>query len=660
MFRHAAHFAAKPPSRGCNKTANATAEWFGCHYNLRMARITVTTVLVAAATTTMWYPVKADPESDGAPQPRTVPADVDRSPIAVAVSPDGRSAVTANHTALSVALIDLQRMRAVTEHACGRGPWDVVWIDEETILVSLLHDDAIAVLAVKDDKLSTAAVIPVGDEPRGIAIAPPPPNPAGTSEPANADRPHRRAYVALSGVDQVAVVDLNSRRVTHRIAVGGHPRTLAVAPNGRWLATCCSTPGELFVHDTATNALLSRRSIFDGGFNLGVPAISADSAECFVPSAIDRTFPVSADNIERGWVIDNRISRLPLPDGEYWKQKQIGLDVRGNAVGDAHAAALSPDGKWLAVTCGGSHELLIFDAARIVWPVADAGDFLPPELQQEDGRFRRLELGGRPLGITFLNQTRAVIANYLANALQIVDVADAKLTATIPLGGSPEPSLARRGEAIFYDADRSLNSWFSCHTCHPDGHTSAKTFDTLNDGNYDTYKLAPSLRGVTHTAPWTWHGWQNSLPAATRKSLSDTMSTEKPITDDDVRALVAFLAILDHPPSPHRAPTGGLTADADRGRTLFEGKAGCFTCHRGAHFTSAATFKVGLESRRYFYSEFNPPSLRGLHARRRFLHDGRADTLREVLTRHHQPDRLAGEPLHAEELANLIAYLMSL
>jgi hypothetical protein len=37
-----------------------------------MARITVTTVLVAAATTTMWYPVKADPESDGAPQPRTV------------------------------------------------------------------------------------------------------------------------------------------------------------------------------------------------------------------------------------------------------------------------------------------------------------------------------------------------------------------------------------------------------------------------------------------------------------------------------------------------------------------------------------------------------------------------------------------------------------
>lgn len=54
------------------------------------------------------------------------------------------------------------------------------------------------------------------------------------------------------------------------------------------------------------------------------------------------------------------------------------------------------------------------------------------------------------------------------------------------------------------------------------------------------------------------------------------------------------------------------------------------------------------------------PAIAGGHNRRRFLHDGRATTLESVLTRHHHPEKLAGEKLSADELRDLIANLKSL
>lgn len=576
----------------------------------------------------------------------------DRSPAAVAVNAAGDITATANHTANAISFVDLKAGRVLCEHRAGNGPSDIAWVDSTTVLISLLHDDAVALVRFdrKTASAKTLATIAVGDEPRGLAVAP-----ARDKSTSSAT-----AYVALTGEDRVAVVDLKSRTVSRRIPVGGEPRTLAVSPNGRWLVTCCSVPGEVFVHDAATYRRLSKWSIFDEAFHLGRPVILPDSSAVVIPHPINRTFPIHSQNVEKGWAIDNRLTRLPLPGGKYWQQKQLGLDTRGRAAGDANAVAISPDRRWLAVACGGSHELLILDRRRFKWPVADPGDFIPVELRDKPGILRHVKLGGRPVCVRFVDDRRAVVANYLSNSLQVIDVVAGKLERTISLGGPKSPSLARRGEAMFYDADRSLDSWFSCHTCHTDGHTCGQTFDTVNDGNYDTYKLVPTLRGVTKTGPWTWHGWQKSLPAALKKSFRTTLSSQRKTTDEDVRALLAYFKSLEHPRSPFRTSKGKLTAPAKRGRSLFRGKAGCATCHAGDNFTSAETYKVGLESSRYFFRSFNPPSLRGLHARRRFLHDGRAATLKEVLTRHHRPEKLAGEKLSERELRDLIAYLKSL
>src|SRR5437763_7212612 len=156
---------------------------------------------------------------------------------------------------------------------------------------------------------------------------------------------------------------------------------------------------------------------------------------------------------------------------------------------------------------------------RLPWRSGSSRDLIAAELLNDDGRYRRVPLGGRPTELAFAPDRKTLyVANYLADAIQVVDAEAARLVRTIPLGGPAEPSLARRGEILFHDAERSFNQWYSCNTCHSDGHTNGLDFDTLNDGRQDlsalhqrSRKKVPTLRRVALTGPWTWHGWQTSL-----------------------------------------------------------------------------------------------------------------------------------------------------
>jgi cytochrome c peroxidase len=269
-------------------------------------------------------------------------------------------------------------------------------------------------------------------------------------------------------------------------------------------------------------------------------------------------------------------------------------------------------------------------------------------------------LAGRPLAVAFLpGKDEVVLANYLLDAVQAVDARAGKVLRTVPLGGPERPGPARQGEALFYDAGRSHNQWFSCHTCHADGHTCGLNFDTLNDDSYGNAKLTPSLRGVTRTGPWTWHGWQKDLGAAIKKSYTETMFGPEP-TAAEVKAVLAFLATLEHPPNPHLGADGKPTAAARRGGALFEGKARCARCHHGPEYTSEGSYDVKLEPDGSPYPRWNPPSLRGVWERGPYLHDGRARTLDELLTGPHAPEKLGGRALTPAERRDLVAFLNAL
>jgi hypothetical protein len=87
----------------------------------------------------------------------------------------------------------------------------------------------------------------------------------------------------------------------------------------------------------------------------------------------------------------------------------------------------------------------------------------------------------------------------------------------------------------------------------------------------------------------------------------------------------------------------------------------CANCHTGEYFTDGKIHDVGLGSDGDRYDGFNTPSLRGVYRKVRFLHDGRAKSLGEVLTEEHAPESVAGEgALSPSQLSDLVEYLKSL
>jgi cytochrome c peroxidase len=376
---------------------------------------------------------------------------------------------------------------------------------------------------------------------------------------------------------------------------------------------------------------------------------------------IYRHNPITPNFIRIGWVLASRIARVRLD--KHVRREAISLDPQGQAVADPHGFALSPDEQWMACAASGSQELLMYKLPGL--PFQDfggPGDHIDAKLLKDSERFCRIPLGGRPMAIRYSNDGKRVyVANYLLNAVQIIEPDQRKITRTISLGGPKEPSLARKGEAIFYDGKRALDQWYSCHSCHYEGHTNAVTMDTKNDGRFGNFKAVLSLRNVTHTGPWTWHGWQTDLRAAMRKSLTETMLGKDP-NEEDVTALIAYLETLKPPPNPYREKDGSLSEAAKRGEAVFRGEiARCSRCHSGEYFTDGKIHSVGTNEPGDVYKGYNPPSLLGVYDRIQWMHDGRAKTLEDVLNGPHEPDKVSGNGhLRKEEMQDLLEYLKSL
>jgi mono/diheme cytochrome c family protein len=401
--------------------------------------------------------------------------------------------------------------------------------------------------------------------------------------------------------------------------------------------------------------------VLTGGINFGHMQSSADGTQAYLPWMVYRSNPITAGNIRLGWVLASRVARVRLDEEAY--REAISLDVPREAISDPHGLAISRDEKRLVVSAPGTHELLVYRLGDLPFiGTGGPGDLIDRKLLGNVDVFYRLDLGGRPMGLEMADDSRTMyVANHLKNSVQIVDIDEGTIEGEISLGGPETPSLARKGMAIFYDGRRSLDQWYSCHSCHQEGGSNSRPMDTLNDGTNMTFKTVLPLHNVTHTKPWTWHGWQEDLNSAMHKSMTSTMLGPEP-SEDDVKALIAYLEDVKLPPNPFREKDGSLSPAAERGKQVFaSSKAGCASCHSGPFFTDGKVHDVGLGSETDRYEGFNTPSLLGVYRRVRLLHHGRARSLEDLLTGLHAPSQVAGEgELTETELSDLIAYLKSL
>lgn len=569
----------------------------------------------------------------------------DRSPADLVLTRDEQYLLVANRTLGTVACVHVPTGEVTDEIVVGRQPTNLALTpDESHVLVSCTTDGAVVVLRRNESGLEKEASIDVGSEPRGIVVT----------------KEGGLACVALSLDSVVAIVDLDSRSVVDKIPVGRWPRELALSPDDRRLAVGVNGDGGVAVVDLPARKLLFLEDF--QGINLGQMECSPDGKYVYFPWMVYRRNPITASNIREGWVLASRVARVRLD--EHVRREAISLDPKGEAVCDPHGLALSADGQWVVTTASGSQELIVLRLPGL--PFKDyggPGDHIDADLLKDSTRFFRIPLGGRPLAVRLTGDgATAFVANYLLDCIQVVDLRDRKVTRAIRLGSAAVPTLARQGEAIFYDGKRSLDQWYSCHSCHFEGGSNAVTMDTRNDGTSFTFKTVPSLGNVTRTAPWTWHGWQTDLRDAIRTSITQTMLGPEP-TEEEVAAVEAFLEHRDSlatPPVAIRDPA--LAAAVERGKRVFEGEKGaCRQCHLGRYFTDGGIHDVGTGSETDAYDGFNTPSLLGVRGRVRFLHDGRSKSLRELMAGPHRPSQVRGTgDLTDEDLSDLVSYLESL
>ncbi len=568
-----------------------------------------------------------------------------RSPVDVVVSPDGRWLVTANETSDSISLIDVKSETVVDELSCPGKPAGLAFcLDGNSIAVSCTHSGNIYVVQIQNSKLVHYSTINIGYEPVGLAISP----------------DGSLAYAGLVATGEVAEIDLRASKVNRTFEVGRWPRYLTVSPDGSRLAVGCSGESRIAIVETKTGEVAYKEMLI-GGINIGHLQCSNDGNEVYFPWMVYRSNPITIDNIQRGWVLASRIARVRLDGPQY--REAISLDVPRKAVADPHGIVMTSDEHRLVVSASGTHELLVYRKPDLPFEgVGGPGDLIDRRLMADKDLFDRIDVGGRPMGIEIASDDRKVyVANYTRNSIQVVDIEWKQVLNEIPLGEAPELTLARRGMELFHDGQKSLDQWYSCHTCHYNGGINSKTMDTMNDGTELTMKTVLPLEQPSQTGPWTWHGWQDDLTDAMQASFTTTMQGRR-VSNDDARAVIAYLDSIDLPPNPFRNSDGSLTEAAERGRKIFESSAaGCAECHTGSRFTDGKIHDVGLGSAEDAYSGYNTPTLIGCYRKVNYLHDGRAMTLEDVLTGDHAPEKVMGErPLTQQELADLVAYLKSL
>ena len=143
-------------------------------------------------------------------------------------------------------------------------------------------------------------------------------------------------------------------------------------------------------------------------------------------------------------------------------------------------------------------------------------------------------------------------------------------------------------------------------------------------------------------------------------------------TDDLISAKLAGLQAYQLTLAAPAAPAGSFdVAAAARGQTLFNGTAGCYTCHAGPEFTDANTqlhpvsdamgepeaSGVPSYASRSATKQYRTAPLKGVWQHAPYFHNGSAATLDDVVGTY---NTRRGLGLTAQQMADLVQYLKSL
>ena len=437
-----------------------------------------------------------------------IPVGID--PVSIAIRPDGLEAWVSNHISDSVSIINTD----------PSSPFHLRVID--------------TVQDIDLEKRSTNF-----DEPVGIAFA-----------------SNQKAYVALSSENKIAVIDVDSRKVTKHLSIPAQdPRAISVrngklyvAPfesnNKTQLSGGYKIDGDLVTfdaheHSIAHNNVLSLGHVVDIVKHPDVPdkdlfvfdtktdelietvdtlgtllyGLTIDSkGSVFVAQADARNHINGRSGTKKHGLAQlqnraflNQITQVDFKGNAAGKPNFINLEplpseqvIPREPFATPFAIEVSPDDKTLIATAAGSNKVFTVDTAtgKILGNVrvesSPRGIALQPN---EDGA-----------------PDQAWVLNAVQNSVSHVDLSDPTkpvVKSTIRLD-DPTPAPFKRGRIAFNNADASSTKTFSCASCHPDGHTDQLLWvlktPIVSGGTQIQPRSTMPLRGLRDTAPFHWDG----------------------------------------------------------------------------------------------------------------------------------------------------------
>jgi YVTN family beta-propeller protein len=603
-------------------------------------------------------------------------AAVYRSPLALAVAPDGKTLYVADKTAGCLAVLDTAAGKLVREIPLAGEPSGLALsADGKTLYVAQRQAGTVAVIDT-----AAAAVIRqchVGPWPVAVALA----------------EKSGRLYTCNRGDHTVSVVDLASGKLRGHIPVVRDPFSAAVTPDESRIVvtnylplgpgTDPSLAAEVSILDAAALQQAARVKLPPGSTAAGGVCLSPDGRWAYVVHAVGR-FALPITQLERGWVHTYALSIIDVAAGT--PAATVLLDDITGGAADPWAVVASADGKSLWISHSGVHEVSFLDIGRIhellagrvptelaplkdgmrdnIWVRISKDKNVIGELTDDlsalclAGAIRRAHSGGNgPRGLALTPDGRKIYAaNYFSGTVGVLDAASGKLLGTISLAAQPPPDAARRGEIYFHDATRCFQRWHSCASCHlDDGRVDGLTWDFTRDG-IGNGKDVISLVYMQHTPPHNRRATRTDPRECIRTGVTGSHFVVPQAADVD--DLLAYVAALKPEPNPNLPK---FAEAAKRGQVLFEGKAGCAFCHPAPYYTDRKMHNIATRSPGEPDGQYDTPSLVEAYRTAPYYHDGRAVTIKESLTQH-DPEGLHGnlQDLTPEELDDLAAYVLSL
>lgn len=482
-------------------------------------------------------------------------------------------------------------------------------------------------------------------------------------------------------------VDADAMEVVAAVHAGREPQAIALGAEERLLFVASHLPdaaidpalpvaADVAVLDARTLDRVRTLELPDGSTSVRGMASSPDGAYIYLTHTVAR-YRLPTTQVERGWMNSAALSVLDGRDGTYINTVMLD-DIDGGAA-NPWGVAVSPDGRTLAVAHAGTQEVSLIDRAalharldaaaadRPVSAVTDCAADVINDFSFLSGIRRRVKLGQPgPRGIALTNET-LYVALCFADGFAAVPVNPDIPAKVMPMDGKAFADLAEspvlRGEMLFNDATKCFQNWQSCASCHPDARADALNWDLMNDG-IGNPKQTKSLLYSYCTPPTMITGIRRGMMHCNRAGFRYIQFVR--VDEEDVRDVDAYLIALLPRPSPYTSDPEAIA----RGREVYR-RADCARCHMPEYYYTAAAnpdspdgvplYDIGLGTGPETGRKFDVATLCEVWRTGPYLYDGRAKTMREVLTRFNTGD-LHGvtTDLTRQELSDLEAFILSL